>query len=330
MLTPNAKTLLACSGIAALSASLIAALHVFLPSVHSDFSVLWTAIKILQSGRNPYEVIGASTGFDYEFHHPLTSAIAVSPLALLPEQIADVVFVFAASFLFAFGALRDDWNRIWIFMSAAFVDNVKTGQLAPLIASVYYLPSAAILLPVKPSIGASLLFSSWTTARLAFLSGLSLLIISLVVFPDWISEWIRTTVHSWEYTSPIRRSGGFILVLSLLRWRTKEGKFLFLLSLIPQVSGWYEALLPMLVGRTKREYQVLSMVSSIGYLMVLFLALQVPERQLPAAGIGRLMIAFCYLPALIVVLRRPTEDRWPVLSNWFRFYRPSNPARSLP
>jgi hypothetical protein len=281
-------------------------MHLYVPAAHSDFSVLWTAMKLVEVGENPYAMIGPGMGYDFEFHHPLTSAIAIAPFTLLPEKLADVLFVFGASFLLALGALKDDWNRVWIFLSAAFVDNAKAAQLAPLIASVYYLPTAGFLLPVKPSIGASMLFSR-KRAGYAILSGLFLLIISVLVFPGWVSEWARTTAHSWEYTSPIRRTGGFLLLLSLLRWRSKEGKFLFLLSVVPQVSGWYEALLPMLVGRTKRELQVLSMTSSIGYCLVLLIALTTPAHQVPNLQIGRLMIAYCYLPALIVILRRRNE-----------------------
>jgi hypothetical protein len=305
--------MLAAAGIAAFAASLQLAMHLYVPATHSDFSVLWTAMKLVQNGQNPYVMIGPDLGYDYEFHYPLTSAIAAYPLTLLPERVADVVFVFAASFLVAFGALKDDWNRIWIFLSAAFVDNAKAAQLAPLIAAVYYIPATAFLLPVKPSIGASLLFT-WNRARYAIPSGLILLLISILVFPGWISEWLRTTAHSWEYTSPITRAGGFLMILALLRWRTTEGKFLFLLSLIPQVSGWYEAFLPMLVGRTKREYQVLSMASSIGYCLLLLMVASVPEKQVPTLQIGRLIVAWCYLPALIVVLRRPDRGPMPRLA----------------
>lgn len=295
---------LAAFGIATFATLLIVAEHVNLPQAHSDFSVLWTAGKIILAGGNPYSVIGPAIGYEYEFHHPLTTAVAFIPLTLLPEKFADVLFVFCSTFLFGFAALRDDWNRIWLFFSSAFVICARAGQLAILIASVYYLPRAGFLLPLKPTIGASLLLSRRTIASAA-VTGLVLLSISLIINPDWILQWWRTTGNSWEYTAPIRRTGGFVLVLALLRWRTKEARFLFLLSLIPQVSSWYEAVLPMLVGRTKREHQVLSFVSSLGYLLLIVLLLGVPERQVPTAQIGRLMVAFCYLPALIVILRRP-------------------------
>jgi hypothetical protein len=292
--------------IASFAALLLVADHLKLPNGHSDFSVLWTAGKVLLAGGNPYHAIGPATGYDYELHHPLTSVVGFLPLTLLPEKIADVTFVFGATFLFAFVALRDDWDHIWLFLSSAFVGCARSGQLAIFIATAYYLPMAAVILPLKPSIGASLLLSRKAIIY-AFSSGVVLLAISLWLLPDWIPEWYRTTGHSWEYTAPIRRTGGFVLALSLLRWRTKEGKFLFILSLIPQVSSWYEAVLPMLVGRTKREYQVLSMTSSCGYLLLILLVLGVPERQVPTFQIGRLMVAYCYLPALIVILRRPNS-----------------------
>jgi hypothetical protein len=298
-------------GVSALVALFACAMFAFsqhLASGHSDFSVVWHATKLLFEGKNPYELIGPgrSVQYDWELHYPVSTLVAVFPLSLLSERTADFVFVFSSTFLLAYGALRENLNRIWIFASAAFVVNAKANQWSALMASAYFLPAAAVSLCLKPSDGLAILAGSERrkTWIFASLSAVILLTISFVMMPDWPRYWRTSVTSSWEFVSPVMRAGGFVLLLSALRWRTREGRFLFVLSLVPQVQSWYSGLLPLLVARTKRENQVLSLVSSLGYILLIPLAMQSPTHEISTFTVGRMMIAFCYLPALIAVLRR--------------------------
>ena len=275
---------------------------------HSDFSVIWFAARAMLEGNNPYAVIGPgrAIAFDWELHYPLTTIVAATPLALLRESWSDFIFVFGSAFLFAYGAVRDNLNRLWIFASAAYVVNAKSAQWSALMASGFFLPLAAAFTCLKPSDGLAVLSG---TGRRSWIIGVSfaaaLTLISLVILPSWPRYWMTSVTGTWEFVSPMRRAGGFLLLLAVLRWRTREGRFLFVLSLVPQVQSWYAGVLPLLVARSKRENQILSLISSVGYVLMIPLSLDSATREISTFTVGRLMIAFCYLPALIVVLRRP-------------------------
>ncbi|HEX6575103.1 MAG TPA: hypothetical protein VF042_09015 [Gemmatimonadaceae bacterium] len=278
---------------------------------HSDFSLVWYAARAILDGGNPYLVIGPGRPIplEWELHYPMTTVIAATPLALLPESLADLLFVFASAFMLAYGALRANLDRVWIFFSAAYVVNAKSGQWSALIASGYFIPAAAAFLSLKPSDGIAVLAGTgWKSWIFAGSATAFLAVISFAIFPSWLQYWLANITGKWEFVSPIRRAGGFLLLLSLLRWRTREGRFLFVLSLVPQVQSWYAGVLPLLVARTKRENQVLALVSSLGYIVMIPLAMQSATREISSFTVGRLMIAFCYLPALIVVLRRPNTS----------------------
>ena len=283
----------------------------FLAPGPSDFSAVWHGSRLLFQGQNPYELIGPGRAvpFDWELHYPASTLVAAFPLAILPEAVADFVFVFGSAFLVAYGALRENLNRVWIFASAAFVVNAKSGQWSALLASAYFLPLAAIFAVLKPTDGFAILAARdrkwWLPAGIFAAAAI---VVSLVMMPQWPREWIGNISGDWEFVSPVRRWGGPILLLALLRWRSSEGRLLLALALMPQVQSWYTGFLPMLVARSKRENQVLSLVSSVGYLLLIPLALASPTREISAFTIGHLMVAFCYLPALIVVLRRPDAE----------------------
>jgi hypothetical protein len=285
----------------------------YAPDARTDFSAVWNGARLLASGENPYELIGPDRPIVYDFrlHYPATSLVPFITLVWLKEFSADLVFVFSSAALLAFGATKENWNRIWIFPSAAFIVAARAGQFSPLIAAGYFLPLAAALLPIKPTTGFAVL-TSWRSRRVwiaAGAVGLAILAISLVLQPGWLNDWLAVVLASRDQVSPVRALGGFVLLLSALRWKQREARLLLFLALVPQVQSWYEALLPMLVARTKTECQILSMVSSLGYLLMIPLVMMSPTRELARSTVGDMMVAFAYLPALIVLLRRPKDYR---------------------
>jgi len=79
----------------------------------------------------------------------------------------------------------------------------------------------------------------------------------------------------------------------------------------------------MLAGSSKREVQSLSLISSVGYIAQI--GLLSASNEITSKDIGVLMIAFCYLPALIVVLRKPNDGDVPA---WLRTILPKHFARN--
>jgi hypothetical protein len=82
------------------------------------------------------------------------------------------------------------------------------------------------------------------------------------------------------------------------------------LACVPQTGAWYEALPLFLVANTLYETMTLSVMSCLGFL------LYYPRMNLSSDlqvnhDIGALIVAFVYLPATIMVLRRPNEGDLP-------------------
>jgi hypothetical protein len=201
--------------------------------------------------------------------------------------------------------------------SSAFVIASRAAQWSPLIAAAVFLPWLGWVFQCKPSLGlAAVGATSQKKSFEAFvIGGLLLWFASLLLFPTWPLVWIRNTAGG-GFTSPVGRLGGPIILLAALRWRRPEARLLLLLALVPQTSSWYEALLPMLVAESKREVQALSLLSSAGYMLQIPLLTQ--DNYISAHDTGAMMVAFCYLPALIVVLRKPNTGELPAWFAWLR------------
>jgi hypothetical protein len=299
--------------IASVAVAFLHLVHSTYPDSTPDFSAVWHGAKILSEGGNPYALIGPGreVPLPWELHYPATTLVAAIPITFIPEYTASLLFVFGSSFALAYGSTKKNWNLVWIFPSAAWIIGARAAQWSPLIASGYFLPLMTPLLFLKPTTGFAVM-STWGERRPWIITGifaLTLVVISFLTFPGWFGEFLGTTMGQWEFTSPIMRPGGFLLALSLLKWRQKEARFLFVLSLVPAVPSWYEGLLPMLVARTKRECQLLSLTSSFGYLLLIPLAFTYENQEFPIARIRDMMTAFCDLPALIVVLHNRTDSR---------------------
>jgi hypothetical protein len=308
-------------GIAAIAALFVVSEIHRLGGAKTDFSPIWFAARALLHRQNPYSLVGPGRAYDWDFflNYPGTALAAAIPFTLLSNGVASIVFSALGAGLLAYGITRDNWNRIWIFPSASFIVAARAVQWAPLIAAAYLIPSLGLILCCKPNLGIAVAAAtdSKRSLRLMVVGAVILGAVSLILRPTWPLEWARVIGQSWEFSPPILRTGGFVIALAALQYRTSEGRLLLALSVLPQTSSWYEGLLPLLVARTKREAQVLSLVSSLGYVSQIALALLSPTREIASADIGRLMIAFCYLPAVIVVLRRPNDGSPPAWAQLF-------------
>ena len=102
------------------------------------------------------------------------------------------------------------------------------------------------------------------------------------------------------------RFGGLFVLLTLLRWRRPEARLILFLACVPQVGSWYELLPLFLVPVTMQESMALVISSSLGFLLYYQFGAGRSELEINQQ-IGALMVAFGYLPAVIMVLRRPNE-----------------------
>lgn len=273
---------------------------------HSDFGVTWFGARSLLSGTDPYPLVGARPPFDPALHlnYPATSMVAVLPLGLLPELAATLIFVGISSALLAYALSEKGWERMWMLPSAAFIVAVRMAQWSPIYSAAYLMPSLAWMLSVKPTLGFAVAVAapSRRLIKFAAVGSMVLLAVSVAMLPAWPKEWLHT-VQPNEFPPAVTWSGGQFILLALLRWRAPEARLLLAMGCIPITPAWYEALPLLLIGRTKRECQMLSLLSSVGYLLQgpLFASQEIVNIHLRRG----LLLAFCYGPALLVVLRRP-------------------------
>jgi hypothetical protein len=284
------------------------------PDFTSDFDQAWGGAVALLHGQNPYDVVGPGKQYPWSWplYYPLPALLIVAPLGLLPVLAARVVFAALSAALVAFGISRDGFARWPLFISISFVTAVELCQWSNLQLAAMLLPALGWVAVAKPNIGVAMAVQSRTDRAVAVMLGGSafLVAISFLVMPDWPRQWLDNVRSAPHFRSPLTRPGGFLILLALLRWRRPEARLLVALAVIPQTPGFYDHVLVFSATKTFREALTLSALTLGVFFAVVFLA---PERTLAVWGevVGRLTILLVYLPALVMILRRPNEGELP-------------------
>jgi len=304
-MTRNKLRIAVAGGVGVIAAAFRYAEHIRIKGAHSDFGAVWFGARSLLRGVNPYPLVGPGRVFDWDFHlnYPATAFVAAMPFALFPEVVASILFVFISSAALAYAITRDDWNRIWILPSACFIVAARAAQWSPLYCASMFLPILGLILSAKPTLGAVTLASQYSKPSWrCVLAGAAVLgITSLILAPGWPAAWMGV-VQPGEFQPVFLWPGGVVGLLAAFRWRQPEGRMVLAMSVVPITASWYEALPLLLAARTKRETQILSLISSCGYLAQGFFS---PGAEfVPVRYTKILLVIFCYVPALFVVLRR--------------------------
>lgn len=311
-----------------------AALHYFRALEHgglSDFSALWYGARMLLTHQNPYSLIGPGKliGMPTPLLYPAPAFVAVIPLTVLPSAVAGAFFVFLSTALLAWGATRDSWHLLPMFPSIAFLTSAQLGQWSILMTSALFVPAVALIAIAKPQASIPVVGSSDHPSAFyaSIIGGALLTAIAFVLEPTWFVEWRQLVGETSYFVAPIARTGGLVIALVLLRWRRTEAWLVFLAACLPQTWYPYNGLMLIAVASTYREASVLSLVSSATWMLVY---LYLPgEMRSPATRElwGTLLVASSYLPATVVVLRRPNVGRapWWIESARARWQQLSNP-----
>jgi len=265
-----------------------------------DFSWPWRAAQALLARTNPYTVI-QPTGpypFNARFFYPLPAGIIAIPFAPLSPAIAGSTFVALSSGLLAFGLARtrDGLARLPLFASAPFCMAALLAQWSPLMVAGAVMPSLQFLGAAKPNVALPC-FVYRPTVR-GVVMGVILVAISFAFVPSWVLDWREALRHAPRYRAPITYFGGPILLLALLRWRRPEARTLLGMSLMPQLTLFYDQLPLWLVPTTVWRSFVLSALSWVAW------AQWYPSRAIPThVTIARPWVfALIYLPALVLLL----------------------------
>ena len=272
-----------------------------------DFQWWWLTARALLSGDNPYAVIPTVLGPQFQFFSPLPAAVVAIPFALLRPEVGLALFSGLSAAILAFVVTRRSYDPLVMFLSASFAHTIVMGQWSLLLTAALFAPSLAFLGSAKPNIGVAIVaaLASWraAAAMLAFAA------FTLIFRPSWPMEWLAVVrTSSWHF-SPLGVPGGFLLLLALLRWRRPEARLVATLGLLPQSPFVYEAMPLFFVPRSRAGFYALVIGSDLALAVYAYFRGLPTDQYLRVNGIA--VVACMYLPALVMVLRRPNEGPVP-------------------
>lgn len=277
----------------------------------ADFTWPWRAARALLAGQDPYVVIQPIGPYplDDRLMYPLPAAIVSLPFALLPAVWAGALFIGCSAALLAFAVTRDGWHWMPLFVSAPFVKALLGAQWPPLLLAAALLPALQFVAAAKPNLGVVSL--AYGPSRWGVIGCLTMLVVSLAILPSWPVEWLHNLGLDPKHPAPVRMFLGPLLLLAVLRWRTREGRLLLLMALVPQELLIYDQLALWLIPRrwwSSLLFSLLSWPALIAW------------AQPNLFGVGKegirslteLLVMLCvYMPALYMVLRRPNDGPVP-------------------
>ena len=272
-----------------------------------DFVFPWQAARELLAGRDPYAALPGNLPepFESPLLYPLPSVLAAVPLARLTLPAAGAIMMGLSAALLAYVITRDGWYRLWMLASAPFVMAVNLGQWSPLVTVAALEPALGALATLKPNIG--LAAFAYRPSRGMVIGSAIVFALSLVVLPQWPLEWLRAIRSLPGHPAPILavQGAGLVLLLSALRWRAREGRLLLVSAIVPQLLLFADQLPLWLVARTRQELVAMTACSQVGF--VLWYS-SLREGDLFVLEAAPYVLAFVYLPALVIVLRQRRDS----------------------
>ena len=281
----------------------------------TDFSLIWFGARAILAGQNPYELVGPGLQFDwvYPLLYPGTALVTGIPFVWLSENAASVAFVGLSSLLFSYGITRGSWHLLPLFASEAFRQSVMAAQWSLILTAALFLPWLAALVAVKPQAGIPVVASTATQGlRAAAIGGLALLLISLVLMPSWPMEWLTLVRGPVDHMRPrVLTAGGVLVLLLLTRWRRPEAWLIITLACLPQTLASYNLLMLLTVACTFKQAGALVLISTAGGYADPYLISAEHTAEELHRFLANVEVATAYLPATLIVLRRPNSGDGP-------------------
>ena len=284
----------------------------------SDFDQIWVAARALIGGANPYDAV--RSGYEtlgplpFPLFYPLPAVVAGVPFAFLPLVAARAAFAALSIGTFAYLiSARGLWALAALLSAPAF-QTVALVQWSRWLACAAIVPWFGWALACKPNAGLAVFGAS--SSNRAMVQGLAsaaaLVAVSFALQPGWVGDWLEAIRGQPHFKPYVFRAGGVLLLLALLRWRRPEARWLAATACIPGTPGLQEALVFFAWRHSFRQLLVLGLLSH-GALWVAFIARQRGDFYSYADVAGLANIAFLYIPALIMILRRPNEGPVPAV-----------------
>jgi hypothetical protein len=283
----------------------------------TDWDYFWVAARALVHGQDPYAGVAAEVAagrLDVPLYYPATAPLVLAPLGALPRRLAFSLWAGGGIGLLAFALARQGRWRLWGLLSAPVLVATFQGQWSTWLTAGAMLPWLSFVWAAKPSIGLAL-FAGWPSRRAAVGAALVVLL-SLIVVPGWIGEWLEVIRGTPHYLAPVQRPWGFLLLLAFLRWRRPEARMLGALALIPHTTNPYDMVPLLLIPQTRLE---LAAFMGLGYVAQALIEapLRVPPYDPPDLAVRWLAInwgtflVLIYLPCLLMVLRQRQDEPVP-------------------
>jgi hypothetical protein len=280
-------------------------------SRHSDLGQNWFAARMIADGVDPYPLVGPGRQFDQPapLLYPLTAAVVTLPFARMTEPVACATFVFLGALAFAWCILGIGYSALWAFASFSVLNSIALAQWSLLLTAAIVIAPLSFLYAVKPTLGAALFIvrPTWWPV----VGGAVLLLVTFLIQPHWLQGWSAALSQvrfakgqGFPFVAPIAQPGGVLILTALTRWRRAEARIILALACVPHTILPYETVALFLIPRGSRQVLALVVLS--------YCVLGVVELGQPYASIGERVDAYgqaitllLYLPATILVLRRP-------------------------
>jgi hypothetical protein len=229
--------------------------------------------------------------------------VLMAPLLSLPMPVAAGIFLGASSGLLAWALTRDGWWRLLLFASPGFFVALKFGQWSPLLTAAALMPGLGFVLAAKPTLG--LAYGSYRLSPVAVAGAAVFTLLTLLFRPTWPLEWLGNLHDVEAHPAPLTTPLGAIGLLALLRWRRADARLLLVLLGVPQLLFFADQLVLGVIARTRLELAVLVLVQWVGFwCWWIFLDPHAPTIPQGAPYV----LATVFLPALVLVLRRPNRS----------------------
>jgi hypothetical protein len=291
----------------------LATTHNIVYGATTDFEFWWRAVRLWASGIDPYGMRPDTPLWPLpdRLYYPMPALIIAWPLHKFGLLLAGSLFVGLSASWLCWVLSADGLWRMWFFATPAFVMAARLGQWSPIISAATLVPAAGFLLATKPNLGVAA-FAYRPTWRGA--AGVAIiLLVSIAMNTAWPREWLANIHSVRSHPSPIQVPFGWLLLLALMRWRQPEARLLIAMACIPQLLFFSDQLLLGLVTRTKNEAELFAGCGLAASLVWLIRA-GANNPNLTGLAAPYVMLG-CYLPALIIVLRRPNEGTVPAWLN---------------
>jgi len=269
----------------------------------SDFQFPLEAGRALMEKKNPYKIV-VPTGdypFDQYFYYPIIAAFMSVPFSWLPDTIAGAAFMAISSGFLAYVLAKNNRWRLGIFLSAPAFVTIYTAQWSFVIFSAILIPEIQFFLLSKPNIGLSgFLYKPTIRGVISIAVGI---IISLLLFPSWILDWLGTLSHTARYHLPPVFS--FLLLFlpfCLFHYKNPKARLLTTLLISPQALFFYDQLLLFLIPKTPLELWIFNLISWIGYLLWRIQLRGLPDTGQYVPSAKPYVLWFLYFPAIIFLL----------------------------